>query len=236
MKKLILTSLLFVTFSISAQDFYWTYYNFSVEPENEATVLKLVEDYFKEHKNDGVTVRFFENHFSDGDNNYSHSIGFSGSLDAMGNQYSGAQSDSWDLFLTRVNQHIKGSFSSFMGRGISTHGPATEGNVWPIQNYIYLHVKDPSAFLPAREKYFSSFKSDVRLTVLGSISSGRSPHGETHMVIQGYKDFKSAMAGIDALLTPDQVEARKKAWKEFGETNGGASVIRTGTRILLGKW
>ena len=236
MKKLILTSLLFVTFSISAQDFYWTYYNFSVEPKNEAAVLQLVQDYFKEHKQDGVTVRFFENHFNDSGNNYTHSIGFSGTLDAMGNQYSGAQSDSWDLFLTRVNQLIKGSFSSFMGRGISTHGPATEGNVWPIQNYVYLHVKDPSAFLAAREKYFSSFKSDVRLTVLGSITSGRSPHGETHMVIQGYKDFKSAMAGMDALLTSDQVEARRKAWKEFSENNGGVSVIRSGTRILLGKW
>lgn len=236
MKNLVLYLFLFFAFSVNAQDFYWTYYNFTVEPKDEAAVLKLVEDYFKEHKRDGVTVRFFENHFNDSDNNYTHSIGFSGSLDAMGNQYSGAQSDTWDLFLTRVNQHIKGSFSSSMGRGISTHGPATAGSVWPIQNYIYLHVKDPSAFLEAREKYFSSFKSDVRLTVLGSVNSGRSPHGETHMVIQGYKDFKSAMAGIDALLSPDQVEARKKAWKEFGETNGGVNVIRSGTRILLGKW
>lgn len=236
MKKLILTSLLLVTFTISAQDFYWTYYNFNVEPENEATVLKLVEDYFKEHKNDGVTVRFFENHFKDADNNYSHSIGFSGSLDAMGNQYSGAQSDSWDLFLTRVNQHIKGSFSSSMGKGVATYGAAEANGVWPIQHYLYIKVSNNEAFQTAREKYFSSFKSDVRLTVLGSVNSGRSPHGETHMVIQGYKDFKSAMAGVDALLTPDQVEARRKAWKEFIETNGGVEVIRNGTRILLGKW
>ncbi len=163
-----------------------------------------------------------------------HSIGFSGSLDAMGNQYSGTQSDSWDLFLTRVNQLIKDSFSSSMGTIISTYGALD--TVYPIQNYIYIHVNDTDAFLTARKKYFSKFSSDVRLTVLGSISSGRSPHGETHMVIQGYKDFKSAMAGMDALLTPDQVEARRKAWKEFGETNGGVKLIRTGTRILLGKW
>ncbi|WP_297798310.1 hypothetical protein [uncultured Eudoraea sp.] len=234
MKKLILCALLTVAFSINAQESYWTYYNFSVEPQNEAAVLKLVEDYFKEHKQEGVTVRFFENHFTDSDNNYSHSIGFSGSLDALGNQYSGAQSDSWDLFLTRVNQLIESSFSSSMGSIISTYGALD--TLYPIQNYVYLHVNDTDAFLKEREKYFSSFNSDVRLTVLGNISSGRSPHGETHMVIMGYKDFKSAMAGMDALLSPDQVEIRRKAWKEFGENNGGVSVIRTGTRILLGKW
>jgi len=234
MKKLILCSLLFVAFSINAQESYWTYYNFSVEPQNEAAVLKLVEDYFKEHKQEGVTVRFFENHFNDSGNNYSHSIGFSGSLDAMGNQYSGTQSDAWDLFLTRVNQLIKDSFSSSMGTIISTYGALDTS--YPIQNYIYLHVNDTDAFLTARKKYFSKFSSDTRLTVLGNISSGRSPHGETHMVIQGYKDFKSAMGGMDGLLSPEQVDARRKAWKEFGETNGGVKLIRTGTRILLGKW
>ena len=87
MKKLILIAFFFIAISVNAQQSYWTYYNFTVEPQNEAAVLKLVEDYFKEHKPDGVTVRFFENHFHDGGNNYTHSIGFSGSLDAMGNQY-----------------------------------------------------------------------------------------------------------------------------------------------------
>jgi hypothetical protein len=234
MKKLILCSLLLVAFSINAQESYWTYYNFSVEPQNEAAVLKLVEDYFKENKQDGVTVRFFENHFYDSGNNYSHSIGFSGSLDAMGNRYSGAQSDSWDLFLTRVNQLIEDSFSSSMGSIISTYGALD--TTYPIQNYIFLHVNDSEAFLTAREKMFSKFNSDARLTLLGNITSGRSPDGETHMVIQGYKDFKSAMGGMDKLLPPKEVEARGKAWKEFGETNGGVKVIRSGTRILLGKW
>lgn len=234
MKKLVLCALLLVAFSLNAQESYWTYYNFSVEQKNEAAVLKLVEDYFKENKQDGVTVRFFENHFNDSDNNYTHSIGFSGSLDAMGNQYSGVQSDKWDLFLTRVNQLIESSFSSSMGSIISTYGALDK--VYPIQNYIYIHVNDTEAFLTARKKYFSSFNSDVRLTVLGNVSSGRSPHGETHMVIMGYKDFKSAMSGIDGLLSADQVEARKKAWKEFGENHGGVQVIRSGTRILLGKW
>jgi hypothetical protein len=236
MKKLIPIALFLIAISVNAQQSYWTYYNFTVEPQNEAAVLKLVEDYFKEHKPDGVTVRFFENHFHDGGNNYTHSIGFSGSLDAIGNQYSGGQSDTWDLFITRVNQLIKGSFSSSMGREIASHGAAAANGTWPIQHYLYLKVSDNNAFLTAREKYFSKFKSDVRLTVLGSVNSGNSPHGETHMVIQGYKDFKSAMAGMDALLTPDQVDARRKAWKEFSETNGGVSVVRTGTRILLGRW
>ena len=234
MKKIILCSLLFVSFSINAQEIYFTYYNFSVESQNEAAVLKIVDDYFKDHKKEGVTVRFFENHFNDSGNNFTHSIGFSGSSEAMGGQYSGAQSESWDLFLSRVNQLIKNTHSAFMGTIVSIHGETN--STYPIQKYIFLEVKNPTTFLTAREKYFLKFDHGARLTVLGNITSGRSPHGETHMVLQGYKDFKSAMSGLDALLTLKQVEARKKAWKEFGETNGGVKVVRSGTRILLGKW
>ncbi len=226
--------MLFLAFSIHAQEFYFTYYNFSVEPQNEAAVFKIVDDYFKNHKQEGITVRFFENHFKDNANNYSHSIGFSGSLEAMGGQYSGAQSDTWDLFLTRINQLIKNTHSAFMGTVIATHGDMD--STYPIQNYILLDVTDMSTFLAARKKYFSKFNHTKRLTVLGNITSGRSAQGETHMVILGYKDFKSAMGGQDKLLTTKEVEARRKAWKEFGESNGGVTVVRSGTRILLGKW
>ncbi|UCE92908.1 MAG: hypothetical protein JSV73_08775, partial [Flavobacteriaceae bacterium] len=65
MKKLVTFVLLFTAFAINAQQSYWTSYSFIVEPENEATVFKLIDDYFKEHKMEGVTVSLYANHFHD---------------------------------------------------------------------------------------------------------------------------------------------------------------------------
>ena len=60
--------MLFTVFAISAQQSYWSNYTFIVEPENEATVFKLIDDYFKENKIEGVTVSLYSNHFHDEDN------------------------------------------------------------------------------------------------------------------------------------------------------------------------
>ncbi len=234
MKNLMLFSMLFSALFLQAQDMYWTSYNFVVEPQNEAAVYQLVDDYFKENKKEGVTVRLFENHFNDSGNEYTHSIGFSGSLDAMGSQYAGGQNAAWDLFLTRLTQHIKAGFNSFMGQIITVDGD--QATAYPIQRYYLIDVADDDTFLTARKKYTAGLSTEGMLVVLGTISSGHSPDGETHMVIQGFKDFKAAMGGVDAMLSKEQVDARHKAWKEFQATNGGVKLVRSGTRVLLGKW
>ncbi len=233
MKNLMLFSMLFVAFILQAQDTFWTSYNFVVEPQNEATVYQLIDDYFKENKKEGVTVRLFENHFNDSGNEYTHSIGFSGSLDALEAQYSVGGNDNWELFFTRLNQHIKAGYNSFMGQIITVDGD--QATAYPVQRYFMIDVEDEDTFLTARKKYSASLSTDGLLVVLGSITSGHSPDGETHMVIQGFRDFKSAIGGVDAMLSEEQVEARKKAWKEFQATNG-AKLVRSGTRVLLGKW
>jgi hypothetical protein len=84
MKKLITSLLLFTVFAISAQESYWTNYSFIVEPENETVVFKLIDDYFKEHKTEGVTVSMYANHFHDSENSATHMVVFSGSLEAIG--------------------------------------------------------------------------------------------------------------------------------------------------------
>jgi hypothetical protein len=223
-----------MTVSLQAQDMYWTSYNFVVETQNVAAVYTLVDDYFKQNKTEGVTVRLFENHFNDSGNEYTHSIGFSGTLDAMGSWYSNAQGDTWEFFLTRLNQHVKEGINSFMGRIITVSGD--QATSYPVQNYYLIDVADEDTFLTARQKYTDGLKKEGWLMVLGSITSGHSPDGESHMVIQGFKDFRAAMGGVDAMLSTEQVEARKKSWKEFQATNGGVKLVRSGTRLLLGKW
>ena len=72
MKKITLLLILFTTF-VSAQEYYWTTYSFSVDAEDEEIVAKLTNDYFSSpnSKSDGVSVFLFENHFNDSENNSS---------------------------------------------------------------------------------------------------------------------------------------------------------------------
>lgn len=234
MKNLMLFSMLLFGLILQAQDTYWTSYNFVVEPQNEAAIYQLIDGYFKENKKEGVTVRLFENHFNDSGNDYTHSIGFSGSLDALEAQYSVGGNDTWELFFARLNQHIKAGYNSFMGQIITVDGD--QATAYPVQRYFLIDVEDEDTFVTARKKYGANLRADGMLVVFGSITSGHSPDGETHMVIQGFKDFKTAIGGVDAMLSDEQVDARKKAWAEFQATNGGAKLVRSGTRVLLGKW
>ena len=62
MKKIFLLFLLVTSVALS-QTRYWTSYNFSVDPKNEAAVYKLVDDYFKANPtSDDVNAYLYENH------------------------------------------------------------------------------------------------------------------------------------------------------------------------------
>lgn len=76
MKKIILSLLLLLAFAVEAQDQYYTNYSFVVEPQNEAAVYKLVDDYYSENKPEGVFVRLFENHFKSPKSKATHMIVF----------------------------------------------------------------------------------------------------------------------------------------------------------------
>ena len=114
MKKLLLLFAIVFSSSLFAQEYYWTSYSFNVAPEDEEIVAKLTNDYFSlpNSKVDGVTVFLFENHFKDNSNNASHTIVFTGTLDAMGNQYSQGDNLNWDLFMSKLSKYTKSLFIS----------------------------------------------------------------------------------------------------------------------------
>jgi hypothetical protein len=234
MKKLITSVLLLVAITINAQESYFTTYNFTVEPSQQSAIVQLMSDYFTAHKREGVTVSLWENHFNDKDNNYSHSVVFAGSLDAMGAQYGNDGGSEWTLFLTQVNQHIKENFSAAMGTRLASWGDMNMK--YPVQNYYIVHVEDEPTFLAAYTKYQTSAVRKDWMNMVGSISTGRGNDGGTHWAITGYKDFKSAMGGSNAVMTAAEKTARDKAWKTFTETNGGAHLVRSGTRVMVGQW
>jgi len=151
MKKVFFGLLVCMACALSAQDTYWTHYNFVVEPQNEDMIYKLMDDYFTANQPEGVTVTLYENHFNDHENNFTHSIGFSGTLDAMGNIYGKDGGTAWKLLLVQLNQHIKKGFSARMGTRKSYMGDLSQE--YPVQKYFIVHADDGGTWDDAYNTY-----------------------------------------------------------------------------------
>ena len=234
MRKLILISSLFLGLICTAQESHFTVYNFTVEPQNISTVYKLFDDYFSKHKPDDVAVSLYENHFNDSGNNFSHSVVFGGSLDALGAMYSGVNNDTWNLFIARLNQHMKEGFSSATGRRISIHGDTSQ--TYPFQRYFLLDVAEMSKFTSAHNSFNENHNPDGQLVMMGNISLGRGPDGANAWVIAGFKDFRAALGGASTLINDAQKKERDKAWSERMASDGDVSLIRSGLRVLMKSW
>lgn len=233
-KLLIIFASLFLGLICKAQDSYFTVYNFVVEPQNVSTIYTLFDDYFSENKATGVTVSLYENHFNDSENNFTHSVVFSGSLDAMGDMYAGGNNDSWNLFLTRINQHMKEGYSSAMGQRLAAYGNTNESH--PFQRYFMLDVDEMSKWVESYKKMTEKNNPEGRLNMMGIISAGHGPDGANVWMINGFKDFKTAMAGVTSLRTDAENEASAKAMEIHREEGGEVKLVRTGLRILLKSW
>lgn len=235
MKKIIFTiAFLFVLIG-SAQENYYTNYSFVVEPENEATVFKLVDDYYSENKPEGVFVRLFENHFKDGNNKATHMLVFLGTQEDVGNMYGGGD-DKFALFLTRLNQHIKEGSGSSMGRHLALYGD-TDSNVrYPAQRIYLLDVKDTEAFDAEYNKFHSKHNPPGVLVNMGNTIVGQGTGKFNRWVIIGFKDMKAAMGGPNKLLSGAALTARQKAWDDFRANDGGVEVVGSSMRMLLGAW
>ena len=231
MKDLLLGVFTLFTTFLSAQEYHWTAYNFTVASEDVEIVGKLVGDYFgvEGNKAADVSVFLFENHFSDNEMNFSHSLIFAGTIDAIGAQYGQDPSAKWQLFLTKMNRYIN-DYSSAAGRSLVSFG---ETGSHPIQNLYSMRIEDQTKFAEAFTKYHSKYNPSDRRVTLGRVGLGRSPAGETHYVLVGVDDFKTAMSSGSYR---ENNKAAKSAWKEYRENNGEVKLIRSSTRVMLGKW
>jgi hypothetical protein len=235
MKKLLfIFASLFLGLICKAQESYFTVYNFTVESQNVPTVFQLFDDYFSENKAAGVKVSLYENHFKDKDNNFTHSVVFSGDLDAIANMYGRGDNDTWSLFLARLNQHSEGNFSSATGVRLASYGNANEE--YPYQKYFMLHVDEMSKWVDSYKSMLEKNNPEGRLNMMGSVSAGVGPDGGNVWMINGFKDFKTALAGVSSLRTAAEIEASSKAMDQHREEGGEVELVRNGLRILLKSW
>ncbi len=121
-----------------------------------------------------------------------------------------------------------------MGTRLQAYGDSSQ--TYPYQIYILLHVENMAKWGPAYAKLNRSTNPPGRLNMMGQFSAGRGPDGANVWVINGFKDFKSAMGGINSMMTPQQKQARDRAWEAFQATEGVVTVVRNGMRILMKTW
>ena len=237
MKKVLFLLTFLISVNLVAQDVYFTTYNFSVENKDVETVAKIANDFFSKpgSKVDGIKVYLYENHFKDKDFNFTHSIIFVGTLDAMGNQYSstgGVDQEKFQAFKTKINQFAT-AHSSASGRRLITFGSTNK--TYPVQNQNMLKVKDATKFAAAFKKYQEVLKAENVVTTLGEIKNGRSPLGETHYVLRSYPNFKAALLGIEIPTDKTKLDAYNAFYNETMNA-GIVEIVRSTTRLLLGEW
>lgn len=232
MKKVILLFAFCIAFATHAQESYFTVYNFKVKPQDAATVYKLVDDYYTKNKPEGITVSLYENHLHNSDNNYTHSLVFNGSLDAIGNMYSGGPSDTWSLFLTQLEQHETG-VSSATGTVLAAYGDFEVAH--PVQRLMLLSAPEGIAFIESYKKFHSSHNPDGMIVMTGDITVGHAD-GVNRWALLGFKDFKAAFGGPGTLLSGATLAAREKAWGEFMTSIAGTNIVHSGLRVLIGSW
>lgn len=237
MKYLFVLLAWFVAFMAHGQERFFTLYSFTANPKDHGTVYQLVHDFYSKNKPEGVTVSLYENHLSNAEDQSTHSIVFSGTLDALGVMYAGGPSESFELFLTRLNGHISESGASVSGHSLSAHGDTSQPH--PIQRVILLDVEDQANFLVEFNKFNTSHLHADMTVATGVIDIGHAPNGVNHWVVLGFKDFKSALGGATKMLSGAALDARNKAWDEYMDSlnsHGGVKLVSSGLRIQLGEW
>ena len=73
------------------------------------------------------------------------------------------------------------------------------------------------------------------LNMMGNITAGVYSDGENRWVLNGLKDFKSAMGGANHLRSDAQKKANNKAWQKFLDDNGESHLLRSGLRVRMGQ-
>ena len=85
------------------------------------------------------------------------------------------------------------------------------------------------------EETIGNYSESGSSKILGVINSGVSSSGATHYVLRSYPNFKAALKSAE--LPTDKVKLDAyNAFRNETYNAGIVEMVRTSTRVLLGKW
>jgi len=184
MKKFLSLILIFcVSFSYSQT---WSSYGIKVAPENEETVLKIMDDYFTKNKIEGVTVSLYSIMFTAADLNFTHEVIFSGEGEALTKLYEpGFQDTAWQLFSSKINNFAENVFSGQGWRNFNF------GETNPFQLVITFKGdwEEINKWTAMETKLGEKYPQDFRSFASGGINVGGPSNQASHWMVTGWKTF-----------------------------------------------
>ena len=184
MKKFLSFILIFwVSFSFSQN---WSAYGIKVAPENEETVVKIMDDYFTNNKIEGVTVSLYSIMFTAADLDFTHEVIFSGEGDAMAKLYEpGFQDTAWQLFSSKISNFVENVFSGQGWRNFNF------GETMPFQ-LVYTFKGDYeeiNKWMAMESELNEKYPKDFRSFAAGGINAGGPSNEASHWMVTGWKTY-----------------------------------------------
>ena len=234
MKKFLSFILIFwVSFSFSQN---WSAYGIKVAPENEETVVKIMDDYFTNNKIEGVTVSLYSIMFTAADLDFTHEVIFSGEGDAMAKLYEpGFQDTAWQLFSSKISNFVENVFSGQGWRNFNF------GETMPFQ-LVYTFKGDYeeiNKWMAMESELNEKYPKDFRSFAAGGINAGGPSNEASHWMVTGWKTYADYIEGWN---NSQKFEAENPAYvkeKERMEKDIDYSSVEPVTktmRVLVKQW
>lgn len=234
MKKLLSFILIFwVSFSFSQN---WSAYGIKVAPENEETVVKIMDDYFTNNKIEGVTVSLYSIMFTAADLNFTHEVIFSGEGDAMAKLYEpGFQNTSWQLFSSKINNFVENVFSGQGWRNFNF------GETMPFQLVYTFKGKrsEINKWMAMENKLNEKYPQDFRSFAAGGINAGGPSNKADYWMVTGWKtyaDYNENWNNTQKFRAENPAFVKEKAKMEKDIDASDAEFITKTMRVLVKQW
>ena len=235
MKKLLsITLLFFVTLSYSQR---WSAYGIKVSPENEETVLKIIDDYFTNNKVEGVTVNLFSIMFTAADLNFTHEVIFQGDAESMSKLYTpDFQDTAWQLFSSKISNFIDENV--FSGNGYRSF---EFGELMPFQ-MVQTFKGDNENINKWRRmtrELNEKYPRDYRSFASGGIIVGGPSNEANNWIVTGWKSYADYLNNWQSTQNfnkenPKFLKERDKMNAEIDYSN--IEPVKKFMRLLIKQW
>jgi len=235
MKKYLSIIMLFcVTFSFSQR---WSAYAINVAPQNEETVVKIIDDYFTNNKIEGVTVSLYAIMFTAADLRFTHEVIFSGEAEAMAKLYeAGFQDTAWQLFSSKISNFVEEDVFSANGWRAFEFG-----EVRPFQ-MVYTFKGDGenvNKWRNMQSKLNEKYPRDYRSMSHGGIIVGGPSNEAEHWTVFGWDSYLDYLNnwqnGQDfEKANPKFVKEREKMNEEIDYSE--IEMVKKFMRLLVKQW